>query len=344
MAQTSIRSLAHQLGLSAATVSLALRDSPRVVLETKRRVQQAAGVAGYQPNPLVRSVMAAVRRSSHDSFQGALIAVNHSDDEKPVMNAYHREVFVGAERRARELGYSMELCWVGPRQLSFARLNAILQARGVQGVVVLPIADRRDFSALNWAPLASVVMDYCLSAPALHTVLPDHHLSLFRGLERLVAAGYVRPGLVLTGDRDERLMHRWSAAFGSFCRSQPMAREVPVLLRPAVTREEFLRWFRTHRPDVVIGHIQDKIVRWLGEVGCEIPRDVGFLQLNWTERTAPCAALDLQPAFLGAAAVESVVAQLQRNEHGVPINPKTIALAARWVDGPTLRATGVAGR
>ena len=57
-----MRDVATKARVSVSTVSLALRDSPRVVPETKRRVQQAAGVAGYQPNPLVRSVMAAVRR------------------------------------------------------------------------------------------------------------------------------------------------------------------------------------------------------------------------------------------------------------------------------------------
>jgi hypothetical protein len=69
-----------------------------------------------------------------------------------------------------------------------------------------------------------------------------------------------------------------------------------------------------------------------------VPREVGFVQLNWTERSAPCAGFDLQPALLGAAAVDSVVAQLQRTEQGIPAHTKTITLAARWVEGPTLRS------
>jgi len=74
MPPPSLRSLARQLGLSAATVSLALRDSPRVIAPTKRRVLQAARRAGYRPNPLVASVMTVLRRSSHGGFQGALMA------------------------------------------------------------------------------------------------------------------------------------------------------------------------------------------------------------------------------------------------------------------------------
>jgi LacI family transcriptional regulator len=88
---------------------------------------------------------------------------------------------------------------------------------------------------------------------------------------------------------------------------------------------------------VIIAHLQTEIIGWLQARGLRVPRDIGFLQLNWTERSGPCAALDLQPGPLGAAAIESVVAQLQRQEQGIPTWPKSITLCAQWIDGPTLR-------
>jgi len=306
-----------------------------VLPATSRRVQRAAQRAGYEPNPLVRSVMAAVRRSSQQTFQGALLAINHSKAEKPEQSRYHREVFAGAQRRAVDLGYSMELCWLGSRGLSLARLGTIIRARNVQGLVVLPFVETLDFSALKWSSLAGVMMDYCLCAPALTTVLPDHHLAVRRALELLEQRGYTRPGLAVADLRDRRVFHKWFAGFASHFRRtrQP----VPPMQADVITRAGFLRWFRAYRPDVLLGHHQEEMVRWLGEEGLVVPRDVGFVQLNWTERCAPSAGLNQQPKLLGAAAVESVVAQLQRNESGVSENPKTIMLASRWVDGPTLR-------
>src|SRR5215216_4720938 len=147
MPPPSLRSLARQLGVSAATVSLALRDSARVVPATKRRVLQAARRAGYRVNPLVGSLMAAMRRASLAGFQASLIAVNVTNEPRPELTLYHRQVYDGARRRARELGYTLELCWVGPHALTLARLNAILRARNVPGVVVMPFADTQDFSA-----------------------------------------------------------------------------------------------------------------------------------------------------------------------------------------------------
>jgi LacI family transcriptional regulator len=335
----SVRSLARQLGLSPATVSLALRDSPRVVPATKERVRRAASRAGYRSNPLVNSVLTGVRRSAHGSFQGTLMALNYSPAATPTLVPFHREVLVGAKRRASELGFSLSLCWVGPRILTIERLNAILAARGVQGVVVMPFAETLDFSALAWHSIAAVVMDHCLSAPALTTVLPDHHLSIIHALERLAELGYRRPGLVLDASRDTRLHYRWSAGYCSFSSRLGRGEIVPVLIEPQVTREAFVAWFEAHRPDVIIGHRQVEIIGWLQECDRRVPADVGFVQLNWTERTGPCAALDQQPAVLGAAAVDAVVAQLHRNERGLPEYPMTIMMPARWIDGPTIKAT-----
>ena len=337
MPPASIRSLARQLGLSPATVSLALRDSPRVVPATKERVRRAASRAGYRVNALVSSVLAGVRRSAHASFQGTLMAINYTPLADGGLIPYHQEVLAGAKRRAAELGFALTHCWLGPQILTLERFNAILAARGVQGVVVMPFPETLDFSALNWNGLAAVVMDHCLSAPTLTAVLPDHHLSLIHGFEHVTMLGHRRPGLVVEAARDARLHFRWSAGYGSFSRRLEPKDFVPPLLEAQITRASFLQWYDTYQPDVIFGHRQTEIIGWLNESGRRVPADTGFVHLNWTERSGPCAALDLRPAALGAAAVEGVVAQIHRNEHGVPENPKNILLPARWVDGPTLR-------
>jgi LacI family transcriptional regulator len=61
------------------------------------------------------------------------------------------------------------------------------------------------------------------------------------------------------------------------------------------------------------------------------------VSLNVLYKTRPCAGLDQQPRELGARAVELLIAQLQRNERGVPDWPTTTTIPARWVEGPTVR-------
>jgi LacI family transcriptional regulator len=52
----NLKSLAHNLGISKTTVSRALNGYPEVSLVTRERVLAAAKEAGYEPNPMARSL------------------------------------------------------------------------------------------------------------------------------------------------------------------------------------------------------------------------------------------------------------------------------------------------
>lgn len=335
----TLRSLARRLRLSVATVSEALRDKPRVNAATRMRVQRAAEQAGYRANPLLGAALSAVRRGRHQHYRGTLALID-TDEENPAHYLlFHREIAAGAERRARELGFQTELFWLGERApaLPLKRLPGILHARGIAGAVLLPFNTAQDFSGFDFSRIAAVQMDHSLLRPRLHTILPDHYLSMNHALERLTRLGYRRIGLALEERKDARVKNKWSAAFHGFFRGEAPAAAQPALIVPQLTPELLLAWFRRHRPDAIVGHVQ-AIVDWLGPIGVRVPEDVGFFNLNLTERTAPCAGLDLAPERLGAAALETVVAMLHRQERGIPAFPQTITLEAIWHDGPTLRS------
>ncbi|HEY0946041.1 MAG TPA: LacI family DNA-binding transcriptional regulator [Opitutaceae bacterium] len=334
----TIRSLARELGLSVATISEALRDSPRVKLATRQRVKRAAKKAGYNPNPLLGATFSALRRSRHTNFFGTLGLVDVAENGRPELMIFHREVAKGAEARARELGFRTEVFWLGPKapMLSPARLNSVLQARNIPGMVLMPFSQVVDLSGFDFTHVAAVQMDHCLAQPRLHNVVPDHYLSMMHALERLTQRGYRRIGLCLEQRKDVRLKSNWSSGFFAFYRGFDREAGIPPLIDPAPGREQFLSWFRNYKPDVVVAHLQ-VVAQWLRETGVRVPEDVGFFKLNTTERTAPCAGLDLQPRQLGAAAVETAVGMIHRREQGAPSHPMTISLEAEWVDGPTLR-------
>lgn len=332
----TLRTLASSLGLSAATISEALRDSPKVKSETKLRVLEAARQAGYRPNPLVGSVMADLRRQQLQGSRGVIGALNSDEAANPRRARYHQAIVEGAARRAEELGFRLEQFWVGEKKLSLKRLNTVLLTRGIQGVVVMPFEESQDWSAADWSRLSAVRMDYCLSHPVLHTICPDHHGSLLRSVGRLWERGYRRIGLYVRRASEARILFKWTAAFLGFHLTIPHETQVPPLIFDSPDREDFLRWFDRHRPDVIIGHHTD-VIGWLADRGLRVPDDVGFFNLNTTQDPYPAAGLDLLPRQLGAAAVESVVAQIQRTERGVPAHAKTITLEGAWVDGPTLR-------
>jgi hypothetical protein len=71
--------------------------------------------------------------------------------------------------------------------------------------------------------------------------------------------------------------------------------------------------------------------------GYDIPGDIGFAHVDLLEGSEPYAGIDQRPAEIGAAAVDIVVGQLNRNELGLPARPRSVTQDGDWVAGPTVR-------
>jgi LacI family transcriptional regulator len=334
----SLRELARSLGLSHTTVSEALRDSPRVKASTRERVLKAAREIGYRHNPLAGALMSEMRRSRSGTFRGVIAVIDlDGPDQRPVNAArYHRELTRGAGERAIELGFKIEPFVVGHNDISITRLDAILQSRGIHGVFLLPANESPDLTQLNWKRYAGVYADYIIEHPGLHSVCSDHFRSMMMTLARLHVLGYRRPGLVLNRHHDERLLYRWEAAFLAYHNHHDAFSWLPPLLLPEINRAEFTAWFDKAKPDVVLCH-RAEAIEWMESCGASVPRTHGFCCLNIMVNVVPCAGLDLQPWLLGVRGVELLIAQIHRNEYGVPELPSTTTIPAAWVDGPTLR-------
>lgn len=334
----TIRTLASSLGLSRTTVSDALRRSPRVKPETMRRVQLAAAAANYRLNPLAGAVMSEMRRSRGQTFRGALAAIDLDESDRPVPAVrYHEALIHGASRRATELGYKLQTFVVGRKGVSLPRLDTILQSRGIQGVLVLPAWRDPDLTPLDWTRYTGIYTDYIIEHPGLHSVCCDHYRSMFDVMGRLGRLGFRRPGLFVLRKQDERLQNRWEGAFLAYQCAHLDAGDVPPLAMDEMAGAPFQRWFKRHRPDVVLGHFTGAI-EWMADAGFRVPDQAGFFCLNLTMEPGSCAGLDLQPSLIGTRSAEMLTAQLQRNERGIPEHPSTTLIPGLWVDGPTLAA------
>ena len=334
----TIRSIARALHLSHTTVSEALRDQPRVNPATRAQVQAFAREAGYRCNPFASSILSQVRRTSLSTFHGVLAAVGLEEPARVLFpGAYWRDLQRGATERAGALGFKLERFTVGQRGLSMSRLDTILQSRGIRGVLILPAWNRPDFTQLSWKNYTGVYADYLIDQPGLHSVCPDHPRAMALVMHRLHELGFRRPGLVLLRQESTRIHHRWLAAFLAQTHLERDFARLPPLLLPAITPEEFKRWFRKSRPDVVIGH-RSELVDWMRACGARVPETHGFCCLNTGMNTQRCAGLNQRPYFVGARAVEQVIAQIHHNDFGIPALPCNSAVPAEWIDGPTLRA------
>lgn len=102
----------------------------------------------------------------------------------------------GAER-AKELGYLLEPFWLRAPGMAGRRAATVLQARGIESVIVAPLPDGAHTLDFGWESFAVTAVGHSLEKPELHHVESAHaqrHLAR-RGSSRQRASGRSRTTL-----------------------------------------------------------------------------------------------------------------------------------------------------
>lgn len=334
----SIRDLAAKLGVSHTTVSLALRNSPRITSALRKRVQREAKKAGYFSDPTVSSLMARlrmIRTSAVRETLGLITAwpTRHGWRDAP----NHARFFAGAECRAQEAGFVLEEFWLREPAMTSQRMSRILRARGIRGLVLCPLPNVGGRLALEWRHFACVAKGLTIQHPPVHRVVSSHYEDMHLVMVELAKRKYRRAGLVLGEAMSERVDRAWLASFLLHQQDAPEGDRVPPLItRPPDAEGEFSRWFLTHRPEVILFSEQPVPV-WLDGLKLEQPQEVGLVHLDWAPHLGSLAGIDSDPEMKGIAAIDLLIGQLQANELGIPKHEKIIAVRGHWVGGEFLR-------
>lgn len=123
--RVTMKDVAAHAGVSRATVSLVVRDSPRITAETKARVRQAMEGMGY-----VYDHRAAVMRADRTMTMG-LVATD-------VRNPYFAELTMALQTRLQEAGFALITGYSMDDQVREERLLEVMVQRHVDGVFVIP--------------------------------------------------------------------------------------------------------------------------------------------------------------------------------------------------------------
>ena len=332
------KDVARTAGVTQATVSLALRNHPEVSALTRTRIQSIAQQLGYAPDPYLAGLSAYRKTQRPAKFQATLAWLSNYPEGESWRNfPAFRGYFEGATERARELGYRLEEFRLHTPGMTCARMENILAARNVGGILVAPqplAGTRLEFS---FERFSAVTFGYTLAEPQLHVTTLHTFRSMEAVFRRLIALGYRRPGLALAVESDRRADHHWSAAFWTEQQSLPAAGRVPLLLGQPLERGSFLAWYEQHRPDVVVA-IWPQVLAWLVEAGITVPDTVGLALLTVPDSGVLYSGIWENPHLIGAKAVEFLVDLTHRSERGCPHVPLTMLVAGTWVDGKTVRA------
>lgn len=319
----TMRDVASAAAVSVSTVSKALRNDPSIPEARCRAIQEAARRLGYRPNPMVAALMAGLHhgRRRSDPLHIAWIDLWPAGKENPSA-AISKPILQGARKRARELGYEIEIHrahGMAPEQL-----HRTLSTRGQWGLIIPPVPESAMRYPLDLRGLTGVTIGSSLHEPVMHRVSPHHFQGCSLAFEKLLDKGYGKIGLVLTPEMNERVEGKWLGAFLASQHKLPPRRRIPALLAGAADSAALARWLGRWNPEVVLAAEE-----WPWDAEKQPP--VAWL-MPAEHAVGGVGALGYRREVLGSTAVEMVVAQLHRNDRGRPAIPQTVMVDATWED------------
>jgi LacI family transcriptional regulator len=183
--RVTIQDVATHAGVSAMTVSRVINESPRVSVDTRRRVQASISKLGYVPNRLARSLIQ--RRTS--AF-GVIVP--------DVANPFYTLVVRGVEQVAWRAGFHVILC---DTQANLERERGYLEdmvAFQVEGVLIAPVSDltRPNLRLLTRNNVPFVLIDRSIAGFDGDLVQGDSVSGARELVQHLTALGHRRIGMI----------------------------------------------------------------------------------------------------------------------------------------------------
>lgn len=333
VAAVTLKHIATHARVSLATVSYALRNHPKIPDETRRHVHASAESLGYRPNPRVASLMAHIRRGQRKHLGERLAFVwMHTTRARSRTDPFLRNVFRGARERAAQTGFALEEFWAHDPGMTDVRLEQILRARGIVGVVLSPVTTSDVALTLNWdwRHFAPAVIGNVTWTPELHHAGHHHYLGMCMVLTELARMGCEQPCALIERTSNERAKRAWHAAFLTH---YPTDADVGAAVR-IVSEDDAgatVGWLRRRQPSALVLS-QTSLLNARGLRAAARELAVPLVTLYWSAETpAGIGGVDQLYDRIAAHAVDLVVAQLNSNEFGVPDLPRIMLFPGRWV-------------
>jgi len=310
-----MRAIAAEAGVTHPTVSMAMRNDPRISVATRRKVQRIARKLGYRPDPEISKLMHHLRMKHKPTFKSTIAAVTAlSEENEPPYAVALRE---GAQKTAEALGYGFSLFRVDVGRKRDSSLQRMLRGRGVEGVLLLLMKDATSLGKfLDWDDFSLVAGTYGVLAPDFHRAVPDQFGNTMLICRHLARLGCRRIGLVGWRSTLAVVDNRFSAAV-MWQNTMGGTEFVRPYIYENDIREGLRAWFDAERPDgLIVGTEKDaRIIA--SELGPHTPDNA---HIAVTERVGQSlfSGIDQRAAEVGAAAAAKLHGLIQRGEKGIP--------------------------
>jgi len=335
--RVTLTDIAREVGVTAQTVSLALRGHRRISQATRDKVRAVAESMGYQPDPAL-TVLASYRtqrKRRAGKWETLAVVDTWREPEAWSQTGVYRRLRLALETEAARRGIRLEHHWLGERGSRAEAAFRVVRNRGIHGVIVapMPITEKPDPITLPSA-FQYVTFGPEHLFPDLHVIQPDFYENMRLIWAKLTARGLRRIGLVMTRGFSWRTGEAWLGAYWAEKQLAGFAvNDLPPLVFEQTAEESlFRRWCRREKPDAIVT-INPQVLDWTARMR---PRPV----IAWLSTPqADGLGVDPNPELMARTAIEILLIEMQRalsDEEGVPFR---IHVPGRWVAEESLHPT-----
>ncbi len=318
--RVGLRDIARALEVSLMTVSLALRNSPKVSKATRQKVRRMADKLGYRPDPEIARLMTRLHKTTQSWDRPPMAIVDLSATRLPAgADNYCEYVRVGAVKRAEALGYLATCFHLLDYEGDLRRLLKVLHYRGIRGILLLPPLSPVELPAgLDWSPFSVIAASYAITPLQFDRVVPHQFYDMCRLIRLLQAKGHQRIGAVFERGLEERTQFHFTAAIKLYDHDQNLLRVADF---SNLSRDEIGDWLEKRRPDAIITTAAQKLQDAILALGRRSPAPE-IVSLG-AFKDSPFACWDQRPADIGSDAALLLAGMMRHNETGVPESPRT---------------------
>lgn len=310
----TMKDIARELGVSVATVSRALKDSPRISTKQKERIKTFAREHNFYPNLTAEKLRH--NRVRPSNIIGVIIP--------QIAHYYFSTILSGIEKQARIRGYNIIVAQSEERyDLEKIICEHFIENR-VCGIIVSQAKDTvkyDHFEKLNQMGIPVVFYDRICTGINANRVVVDDYMGAFTAVTHLIETGCRRIAFYgasmnleisknrYNGYRDALLRHGLKAdsSLEFICDNREDAEEItPKVLK------------RHDRPDAFFAINDDTAIAILytaKRMGLKVPEEVSICGFTNGERAVACepmlTTVEQRGHMVGEEAVDVLVAHVE---------------------------------
>lgn len=316
---------------------MALRGDRTIPKARCAEIMQVAREMGYHPNPMAVGLAVFKRSSKTIPVRAVLAWINFWPEPKELRKFTEFELYwQGANSEAEKMGYRLEE-FVCHDRLTAERLEQILLARGIYGIMIPPHPLQPDWGSFNWERFSALRLGRSMMTPRTHVVTSDHVANAMTAVDAIRLHGYKRIGFVGDTAVTDR---RWLFEAG-FLRAQLEISQRDRLrifavdrLNPYASQTELTTWLKKHKPDAVLSSFP-QLPDMVQKSGYRIPEDIGMAATSILDGNLD-AGIHQNSEEIGRVATLMLISLIHDNARGIPLIHRELLVKGKWIDGSSL--------